>query len=52
MRGETTAIPIGSFEELLVTAEQQGGVTPEEIAAILDTDELSVKAEMRWSVGE
>lgn len=29
-----------------------GSVTPEEIADVLDTEELPVKAEANWSVGE
>lgn len=33
--------------ELLATAEQQSSVTPEEVAAILDTEEFPVEAETR-----
>ncbi|WP_245154566.1 hypothetical protein [Halorussus marinus] len=52
MRGDTTAVPTGAFTELMERAEKQGSVTPEEIAEILDTDDLPVKAEIRWSVGD
>ncbi len=52
MAGDTTAVPTGAFVELMETAEQQGSVTPEEIASILDTDELPVEATTSWSVGE
>lgn len=51
MRGETTAIPTGAFEELMATAERQGSVTSEEIAEILVTEELPVEAETIWSIG-
>ncbi|UPV75881.1 hypothetical protein M0R89_07435 [Halorussus limi] len=51
MAGDTTAVPTGAVEELMERAVKQGNVTPEEIADILDTDELSVKAETSWSVG-
>ncbi len=52
MAGDTTAVPTGAFVELMETAEEQGSVTPEEIAEILDTDELPVDAKTSWSVGE
>jgi len=33
-------------------AEEQGSVTPQEIADVLDVDELPVRASTEWSVGE
>jgi len=52
MAGGTTAVPTGAVEELLAEAEQQGSLTVEEIAAILDTEELAVDADVSWSVGD
>jgi hypothetical protein len=52
MAGDTAAVPNGAISELLETAEQEGSLTVEEIAAILDTDELPVDAEVSWSVGD
>lgn len=52
MRGGTTAVPTGRIEELMELATEQGSVTPEQIADVLDTDELPVKAETTWSVGD
>jgi len=52
MAGGTTAVPTGAVEELLAEAEREGSLTVEEIAAILDTDELPVDAETTWSVGD
>ena len=52
MAGDTTAVPTGAFVELMELAVDQGSVTPEEIASVLDTDELPVVAEISWSVGE
>jgi hypothetical protein len=52
MRGDTTAVPQGAFVQLMETAEEQGSVTPTEIAAILGTDELPVEAETTWAVGD
>ncbi|WP_227379918.1 hypothetical protein [Haladaptatus halobius] len=52
MRGDTAAVPNGAFVDLMEKAEQQGSVTAEEIAAVLDTEELPVKAQMSWSVGQ
>ncbi len=51
MAGDTTAVPTGAVEELMERAVEQGSVTPEEIAAILDTEELPVEARTEWSVG-
>ncbi|NHN60022.1 hypothetical protein G9466_13180 [Halorussus sp. JP-T4] len=52
MAGDATAVPTGAFVELMQRAVDQVSVTPEEIAAILDTDELPVQAETSWAVGE
>jgi len=51
MVGDTAAIPKGQFEELLDIARDQGSVTPEEIADILDSDELPVEVEVSRKVG-
>ena len=51
MAGGTTAAPTGAVAELMALVTEQGSVTPEEIADVLDTDELPVDAETRWSVG-
>lgn len=51
MAGDNTAVPTGAFEELMETAERQGSATPEEIASILDTEQLTVEAQFSWSVG-
>ncbi|KAB1192022.1 hypothetical protein GJR96_00630 [Haloferax sp. MBLA0076] len=42
----------GQLEQLLARAKEQGSVTPEEIAEVLDTDYLPVRAETAYSVGE
>lgn len=51
MAGDTTAVPVGAIEELMKRADEQGSVTAEEIADVLDTEELPVEAETSWSVG-
>jgi len=51
MRGETTAVPKGKLTELMMAANTQGSLTPEEIAEIVDTDELPVRCEVSVSVG-
>ena len=44
-RGDTSAVPVGNYAELLRAADDaDSGLGPEEIAEILDTDELSVAA--------
>lgn len=40
-RGDTAAVPIGTYAEPLRAADD-GGLGPEQIAEILDTDELPV----------
>ena len=52
MAGDNVAVPKGAFVEIMATAERQGSVTSEEIAKILDTEELPVEAELSWSVGK
>lgn len=54
MHGDNFAYPHGGFPELLATAARQGSATVEEIADVLDTDELPVRGEVRreWSVGD
>ena len=52
MRGDTTAVPKGKLTELMTAAQDRGSLTPEEIAEILDTDELPVRCEVLVSVGE
>ena len=51
MRGDTTAVPKGRLAELMSTAKSRGSLTPEEIAEILDTEELPVSCEVSVSVG-
>lgn len=51
MRGGTLAHPDGAIDELLEAAVERGGVTPEEIAAILDCSELPIDAETDWNIG-
>jgi hypothetical protein len=44
-RGNTTAVPTGTYAELLAAArDADSGLGPEQIADILDTDELPVAA--------
>ncbi len=52
MRGDTTAISKGKLTDLMTAAQDRGSLTPEEIADILDTDELPVRYEVSVSVGE
>jgi chemotaxis regulatin CheY-phosphate phosphatase CheZ len=52
MRGDTTAVPKGKLTDLMMAAQDWGSLTPEEIAEILDTDELPVQCEVSVSVGE
>ena len=52
MAGDNTAVPTGAFVELIERSGEQGSVTAEEIAEILNTEELRVEAETTWSVGE
>ena len=51
MHGGTTAVPTGRLQELMERAVDQGSVTPEEIAEILDTEELPVDADVSWEIG-
>ncbi len=51
MRGETTAVPKGKLIELMTAAQNQGSLTPEQIAEILDTDELPVQCEVSIKIG-
>jgi len=51
MAGGTTAVPVGAIAELMKRADEQGSVTAEEIAEVLDTEQLPVEAETSWSVG-
>lgn len=50
MRGGSTAVPTGKIVELMQRADEQGSVTPQEIAEILDTDTVSVEYESHWGV--
>jgi len=52
MAGDNVTAPTGALEELMQLAVDQGSVTPQEIAAILDTEELPVKHDRSWSVGD
>jgi|AntRauTorcE11898_2_1112593.scaffolds.fasta_scaffold01127_8 hypothetical protein len=46
------AVPTGAVEKLMQLATDQGSVTPGEIAVCLDTEELPVRVQTEWSVGE
>lgn len=52
MAGGTTSIPDGQLEMLLEAADERGSLTLEEIAEILDCDELPIEAETSWTVGD
>lgn len=51
MAGGTTAYPTGTVEKLLQRAEKEGSLTTQEIAEILDTEQLPVDARVEWTVG-
>lgn len=51
MCGDTTAVPKGKLTELMTAAQRRGSLTPEEIAEILDTDELPVRCEVSVCIG-
>lgn len=52
MAGGTGAYPTGQLEKLMSAATERGSLTPEEIAAILDTDELPIHYSHDWGVGQ
>ena len=52
MAGGNDAYPQGRLVELMQLAEEQGSVTPAEIAKVLDCKELTVEYEQEWSIGE
>ncbi len=52
MHGDTTAVPQGKLTELMNAARHRGSLTPEEIAEILDTDELPVRCKTTISIGD
>ena len=51
MRGDNQVRPTGAIPELLERAADQGSLTAEEIAEILDVDELPVAAGTSYSYG-
>ncbi|WP_440009194.1 hypothetical protein [Halomicrococcus sp. SG-WS-1] len=51
MRRNSTAAPTGVFAELWMAAEERSSLTPEEIATIVDTDEMLVEPATPSSVG-
>lgn len=51
MRGNNQAIPHGRIDELMDKAEEKGGLTPQEIASILSTEELPISYESSISIG-
>jgi len=51
MAGGSQVDPRGRLTELMQLAEEQGSVTPQEIADVLDVDELPVDAGVEWTVG-
>ena len=52
MHGSTHAYPTGVIDEVLDIAEAEGSLTAQQIAELLDTDELPVEYDMRRSIGE
>jgi len=52
MRGDTTAVPKGKLTELMIATQDQESLTPEEIANVLNTDELPLRCGVSVSVGE
>jgi hypothetical protein len=51
MAGGNGRVMTGAVEELMALAIDEGSVTPEQIADVLDADELPVQHERQWSVG-
>jgi len=51
MVGGNEVDPQGRLVELMQLAEEQGSVTPQEIADVLDVDDLPIEANLEWSVG-
>lgn len=51
MRGGTNAVPSGRVTELLEVADERGSLTSEEIAEILDTEEITIEYSSNWSIG-
>lgn len=50
MAGETSADSEGAVEKLMQLADEQGSVTPAEIADVLDVDELPVAYSSSWAI--
>jgi hypothetical protein len=42
----------GQIDELLETADEQGALTADQIATILDTDTIPIEFESSWSIDE
>jgi len=42
----------GQLEELIQAASEEGALTPEQIAAIVDTEQVPVTASTDWEVGQ
>lgn len=51
MAGNNPGVPTGRVAKLMEIAEEKGSVTPQEIAEVLNTDELSVMFSSEWEVG-
>lgn len=51
MAGDSTLHPTGRLQVLLATAESEGPLTAQEIAEVLDVEELPVDARLEWDVG-
>jgi len=51
MRGNNAAAPTGAVPELMELAIQEGSVTPEQIADVLNVKEFPVEYDQEWSVG-
>ena len=52
MHGDTIAHPSGRIPELIRQADENGSLTATEIAEILNVDELPLKYQSTWTIGE
>jgi hypothetical protein len=52
MHGDTIVYPTGVIDDVLDEAEGEGSLTAQQIAVLLDVDELPVAYEVKRSVGE
>jgi hypothetical protein len=52
MHGDTLVHPTGVIDEVLDAAEEDGSLTAQQVARLLDVDELPVEYEVSRTVGE